>query len=117
MKSVVESFWRNHRVLLVGFAAALCLTMFFFARTVMYTLHWSDPAHREQAVDGWMPMGYVARSWDVPPEVLREALGPAADTGNRVTVAEIAHERGMRIDEVAELLHGAILARRAETDE
>jgi hypothetical protein len=53
--------------------------LFFAVRLTVFTIYWSDPAHRDQAVEGWMTPGYVARSWDVDPEVIRAALPPPPD--------------------------------------
>jgi len=96
---------------------ALSLTAFFLVRTVVFTLHWADPAHQEQTIEGWMPIRYVARSWRVPPEVLTEALDLAAADRPRLTVAEIAAERGESVEEIASSLRAAIADHRADLDD
>ena len=69
----ITQLWRAHRGLFIVFVVALSLTSFFLVRTVIFTLHWANPAHQEQTIEGWMPIRYIARSWNVPPEVLAEA--------------------------------------------
>lgn len=108
---------RSHRALLVVFLVALMLTGFFLVRTVVFTLHWADPAHQEQTIAGWMPIRYVARSWQVPPEVLAEALRVSAGERPRLTVAEIAAERGESVEETAAVLYAAIDDYRSGIDE
>lgn len=109
--------WRSHRLLIGVFLVALSLTGFFLVRTVVFTLHWADPAHHEQTIEGWMPIRYVARSWQVPPEVLAEALHVRAGERPRLTVAEIAAERGESVQETAAILYAAIADYRDDVDE
>jgi hypothetical protein len=104
--------WRRHPVLLTGFVLATGLMLFFAVRMVMVTLHWSDPMSREQAIEGWMPLRYVGRSWDVPPEVLGQAVGREPEPGARLTVAEIAAASGRSVDAVSADLQAAIAAYR-----
>jgi hypothetical protein len=113
----IVRFWRSHRLLIVIFLVALSLTGFFFVRTVLFTLHWADPAHQEQMIEGWMPLRYVARSWRVPPEVLAEALDVRTGERSRLTVAEIAAERGESVQETAAVLYAAIAHHRSDGDE
>ncbi|WP_163272580.1 hypothetical protein [Chelativorans alearense] len=111
----IVDVWRAHRILFIGFALGLALTGLFLVRTVVFTLYWADPAHHEQAIEGWMPMRYVARSWDVPPEVLADALDVEIGSKRRLTVAEVAAESGSSIDEVAETLYASIRAYRSSS--
>jgi hypothetical protein len=104
--------WLRQRVLLVLFVLALGLTGFFVVRLVVVGIHWSNPAHHDAVIEGWMPLRYVARSWDVPPEVLGAALGLRAVA--RLTVADIAAARGSTVEAVrADLLEAIHLWRSA----
>jgi hypothetical protein len=104
--------WLRQRVLLVLFVLALGLTGFFVVRLVVVSIHWSNPAHHDAVIEGWMPLRYVARSWDVPPEVLGAALGLRAVA--RLTVADIAAARGSTVEAVrADLLEAIHLWRSA----
>lgn len=113
----IQGLWRSHRVLFIVFLVALSLTVLFFVRTIVFTLHWADPAHQEQAIEGWMPIRYVARSWDVPPEVLVEALDLTAGERPRLTVAEIAAERNESVAEIAASLRTAIVGYRDDLND
>ena len=113
----ITQLWRAHRGLFIVFLVALSLTSFFLVRTVIFTLHWANPAHQEQTIEGWMPIRYIARSWNVPPEVLTEALDLETGERPRLTVAEIAAERGESVDAIAASLRAAILDHRADLDD
>ena len=112
---MIARLWSRHRWLLLGFLLAVALTLFFAARAVVFSLYWADPAHRDEAIAGWMTPRYIAHSWQVPPEVIGEALGLTPD-GNprRMTIGEYARETGTTPDEVAARLAVAIEAFRAE---
>ncbi len=114
MIAQARDLWRRHPVLVTGFLLAIGLTVFFAVRMVLFTIHWSDPARQNQAIEGWMPLRYVARSWDVPPEILGAAVERAPEAGSRITVAEIAAASGRSVDDVAADLRAAIDAQRAE---
>ena len=117
MRMTILRLWRSHRLIFIAFLVALSLTGFFLVRTVAFTIYWADPARHEQTIEGWMPVRYVARSWDVPPEVLAEALGADAGARRRLTVAEIAAEQGTSVEEVAANLQAAIARHRAGVDD
>lgn len=101
---------RQHPVLFAAFVLAAALTLFFATRMVVATIYWSDPAHRDQAIAGWMTPRYVSRSWRVPPEAILPALG-AMDgpmPGRRLTIAELAALRGTTPEALAADIADAI---------
>ncbi len=111
---MIRRLWRQNRWLLIGFLVGMVVTVFFGARAAMFTIYWSDPEHRDQAVAAWMTPRYVAYSWDVPPEVVAEALGLDRDgTGRRETIGALAQNRGIPVSELAGTLTQAILDYRA----
>ena len=103
--------WRHHRIALIGFGLALAVALVFAARLTLFTIYWADPAHRQQPVAGWMTPGYIARSWEVPPEVIRAAL---PETGRRPTLAQIAEAEGIPLPELIAGIEAAIAGARAE---
>ncbi len=96
-----------------AFVVAAAFSVFFLIRTVVATVYWADPSHHEQAIEAWMPIRYVARSWDVPPEVLAEALDIDLESGRRWTVGEVAAQRQTSPEAVADALMAAIQGNRA----
>lgn len=109
---MIAHLWARHRWLLLGFVVAVALGLFFAARAVVFTVYWSD--HRDEAIAGWMTPRYVAMSWDVPPEIVGDALAlPRDGTGRRITLSEIAATRGIPVETVAAEIGAAIGAHRA----
>ena len=76
---------------------ACAVTLFFGARFVSQAIYWSDPAHHNQAVQGWMTVGYIGRSWSLDPRQL-DALAnlPLPEIkGRPQPLVEIARDRGV----------------------
>ncbi len=111
---MIRRLWSRNRWLVIGFLLAVLLSLFFGIRALMFSLYWSDPAKRDQDIAGWMTPRYVAMSWDVPPEVISEALNlPQDGTGRRVTLRDLAAERGQEVDDLTADLDAAISAFRS----
>ena len=105
---------RRHPLLFAAFVLATVLTLFLAGRAVMFAVYWADPDHRDQAIEGWMTPRYVARSWDLPPEALQDALGRAIPPpGERSTLAEIAAASGIPLPVLAARIVAAAEAHRA----
>ena len=113
--TALAELWRRHRLLLLACVAAFALTLFFGIRALLFTLYWNDPAHRDEAIAGWMTPGYVAHSWDVPPEVVATAIGatPRAH-GRHPSLDRIASEEGVPVAELTVRIEEAISRYRAE---
>ncbi len=110
LRHIVATFgWWQWTVATV-FVVALLGAGLFAAQTVRYSLHWSQ--HRDEPVERWMPLRYIARSYRVPPEVLRDALGLPPDRpgplGDRRPLAEIAEEEGVAFEALRDTLLEAI---------
>ena len=109
---MIGHLWRGHRWLLIGFVAAVALTLFFGVRAIIFTAYWSG--HQDEAIAGWMTPRYIAHSWEVPPQVIGEALGLAPDgEGRRITIEDVARDRDLPVAEVAATVTTAIEAFRA----
>ena len=116
--SALAYLWRHHRPALIGLALALAVAVFFAVRLTIFTIYWSDPAHRDQQIEGWMTPGYVARSWDVEPDLIRAALPPPPPGGpeprGRTTLDRIAEGAGLPLAEVIAGIEAAIAGARTE---
>lgn len=109
---MIRDLWTRHRWLLLGFLAAAALAILFAARAAMYMQDW--PEHADEDIEGWMTPRYVALSWDVPPEVIIGALSiPRDGSGRRITLDELAKERGIPVETLAADLEAAIAGFRA----
>lgn len=106
--------WRARPYLVSSFLLACAVTLFFAVRFVSQTIYWSDPAHREQTVQGWMTVGYVARSWDLDGRDIDAVAGlPLPEVkGHPQPLSEIAADRGVPVETViAEVERAIILLR------
>lgn len=110
----IRQFWRRHPWRLSGFAIMAVVTLFLALRIGLATLYWSSPTSHEMAIEGWMPVGYIAQSWDIPRETLAEALGIEPGSAPRRSLASIAAEQGVSVDELKTRISLAI-ARHRET--
>lgn len=104
-----------HGLLAVVFIAAAWLAVLFAARATHDTRHWRQ--HRNEPIQRWMTVGYVARSYNVPPSALWDALDlpdPRTDARHdRRPLSEIAAARGQTFEQVAMTLQAAITHARA----
>lgn len=109
----MKAVWRRHPVLLSAFALALAVTLFFALRLAMQAAYWAD--HRDEAVQPWMTPGYVAHSWQVPPEELFARMGIAPGAGRPRSLLEIAAAEGIPVAELVARTEAAVAAIRAES--
>ncbi len=113
--STFARLWHEHRLVLLAFAAALAVTLFFLVRTAVFWVYWSDPARRDLAIEGWMTPGYVAQSWQVERELVGAVLGLEPGEARGRTLGEIAAARGVPLAELeAELMAAIAEARLGE---
>ncbi|MCB1390831.1 MAG: hypothetical protein KDK12_17080 [Rhodobacteraceae bacterium] len=85
----------TRRLIAAGFGVALVLTLYFGARVAIGAFYWSDPAHQDQAIEGWMPLGYVGRSWNVPRDTMIEIAGVDPSGRPRRSLEMIARDEGV----------------------
>jgi hypothetical protein len=97
---------RRRQVLLVLFLTALAFTGYHAIRTVSSAIYWRQ--HRDETIERWMPIGYVAHSYHVPPWVLEDAIGLPHRPDPR-PLGRIAKEQGRSFDDVAAKLKNAII--------
>lgn len=101
----------------IAFGLALLATLGFGIRFGASVIYWANPANSDQPVEGWMPVGFVARSWHVPTEVLVQALELGPDERARQTLEQIARHQGVPVAELVATLEAAIRDWRATRNE
>jgi hypothetical protein len=102
--------WRQRPILVSAFVLATALTLFFGGRLIVQAVYWSDPAHHNQQVQGWMTVGYIAKSWHLKGPDLDAAAGlpgPKAK-GHPQPLTEIAKDRGVPLAQVIAEVEAAI---------
>jgi len=107
MKKILQ-MWKAHKVAATAFVVALIVALFFAARLAYFWVYWSDPSHRNQPIEDWMTVGYVARSYGVPRDKLAEAIALNPTPGERRTLSQLAAERGVATDTLKTELRQAI---------
>ena len=95
-------------LLALAFLLALGFTTVHVVRTVQDAIYWRQ--HRDEPIQGWMTVGFVAHSYHVPPHVLLLALHlPLGPPPDKRTLADIAASRGQSVDQLAAVLNDAIV--------
>lgn len=117
----MRSLYRKHPVAMGVLTLALALMVFFAMRLTFAAVYWSQ--HRHEAVEGWMTVRYVARSWEVDPRAILALTGfdltgldqtgldqtglPPAQ-GKPVTLEDIAASQGLPVAEVIARVEAAV---------
>lgn len=105
---------RRHPVLALAFVVALGLTMAFATRFVMQVIYWSNPAHHQQPVEGWMTPGYIGRSWSLSAREIEAVAGlPPRVAGQPQTLDQIAEATGQPVAELIARVEAALVDLRA----
>lgn len=104
MRTSIAHLWRHHKLLLLAFVVAALVTLAFAVRTIMFALYWSDPAHRRQQLEAWMPLRYVAYSWQLDPARIAAAFGVEDQQGRRLTVGQIAARKDLTLEQMKQQL-------------
>lgn len=111
---MIRHYWMRHRPAAIGFVLALLAVLWFGFQTISHALYWNDPAHRDQALAGWMTPRYVAQSYQIPPEVLGPALFLNPDEKpRRLSLDAIASAHGVTLAELQARIDAAVAAWRA----
>ena len=110
------TLWRQRPYLVSAFLLACAVTLFFGARFVTKAVYWADPAHHNQAVQGWMTVGYISKSWKIDPRRLDELarLPLPEEKGHPQPLVEIARDRGVPVESVIAEVEAALAILQAE---
>lgn len=93
------------------FAVALIATVFFGARTVMFQYARPWIHGQDQPVAAWMTPRFIARSKDVPLDVIVETLAiERVYDGRPPTLEKIAEERGIPVQELIDAVEAEVRA-------
>src|SRR6266850_2483884 len=98
--------WRKS-VVAAAFLLSLAIAIFFVVRAVRPAIYWHY--HKDEPIESWMSVGYVAHSYHVPPHVLYSALGLPHKPPDKRPLSEIARAQNRSMDEVRTILLDAIV--------
>ena len=113
----MRRLWQTHRLAMLGFGLGALVTLVFVVRFAFHAVYWMDPAHRDMVPQPWMTVGFVAQSWGLDPVVIDEKAGfpsPGPGKGGPKTLADIAAERGVPVDQIITELNAVLLTLKAE---
>ncbi|MES2144672.1 MAG: hypothetical protein V4516_09995 [Pseudomonadota bacterium] len=109
----LRRLWRMRPYLTSAFLLACAVTLFFAGSVVYQAVYWSF--HREMAVQPWMTVGYVARSWGLDPREMDRLAGlPLPEVkGHPQPLREIARDRGVPVEDIIAEVERVITRMRA----
>lgn len=113
MRRLLLRLWREAPFLSAGLALSLVVAVFFAWRLVAGALFWSNPDHQDMPIAPWMTPRFVALSWDVPKDVVIEALHMVPDGQGPQPLRKMAEARGVPVEALIDDLEAAIAAHRA----
>lgn len=109
----MKRLWQTHPRVLLAFLAVSALALFFAGRILWGVIYWAE--HRNEAVQPWMTIGYVGRSWGLDPREIDTRAGlPLPIGGNPLTLQEIATQRGVPVADLIRLVEQTLSAMEAE---
>lgn len=113
--ATLKRLWRQNRWLTIAFALTLTLALVFIIRAGVFFVYWQQ--HRDEPIEGWMTVRYVARSYRVDPKIVHDAVGLPKTGPDRRPLVKIAREDGKPLDEMTARILEAIRADRAARGE
>lgn len=113
MKRLKAAF-QKRPILTGGFVLAVIFTALFAIRTTVFMVYWANPDHRDREIEPWMTPRFVARSWQLPPEVMVQALAIDNMPSPNTSLAKIAEERGVPFDRLRQDILAAAIRFRDE---
>lgn len=109
----MKPLFRRHPLLVLAFVLAACGATFFTGRIIWSAVYWAQ--HRQEPVQPWMTVGYVGRSWQVPPREIDARAGlPLPVKGHPLTLQQIADQRGVPVAEIVALVEATVAVIQAE---
>lgn len=108
----IKYLWQHHRFLLIGFSLATLVTAGFLIKFTLSVIFWSN--NQDTEIEAWMPIGYIARSYQVDRDWLFQQTGlPREAIRPRMTIEDAANLAGMPYSEMRAHLLLAIENQRA----
>jgi hypothetical protein len=98
--------WAIAGILLI----AIGFTAFSTFRAARRAAYWRE--HRDQPIESWMTVGYIARSYQVSPHIVLQAIGLQANVPDRRPLFEIAEAQGRAVESLIADIEVAILEER-----
>lgn len=111
MTTKLKRLWHEHKLMLIGFVLVSILTLLFFMRTVIGAVYFNN--NKDRPIEPWMPIGFIAKSYQVPSEVLVQAVGIPLDKSILRQLRRVSQETDIPYDRLVEILMETIKEFRA----
>jgi hypothetical protein len=98
---------KRHWLLGLAFVLTVAITGVSAVRTAQKAAYWRF--HKDEPIHGWMTIGYIAHSYDLPSYVLYQALTLPSQPPDKRPISKIAHAQKKSVDEVIGVLTNAII--------
>lgn len=103
---MIRRLWRKSPALTLAFALALAATVFFTGRAIMFAVTLSYRA--ELPVSGWMTPRYIARTYGIDRDDLKDILDTADRDDLRQPLYTIAREQGVPVTDLIDAVQAAV---------
>ncbi len=100
--------FRRHPVLFPLFLVALLAVVWFGIKATQDLMAAKTRFSADPEIAGWMTPGYIARTWNIPPEVLLDTLSLTEQPRKRMTISEIALDKGLTPPDYAAEVEAAL---------
>lgn len=114
MKRTVLHLWHTHKLLLLAFILAATLTILFAVRMVVLGIYWSNPDHQNQPLEGWMSPRYVAYSYGLEREEVRQILGFDPAPVAREHLSNILKDQNVTLEDLQRRIDALVTKRAGE---
>lgn len=109
----IKHLWQKHRLLLLGFSFVTLLTMAFLMKFVFSVVYFAN--NRNVTIEPWMPIGYIARSYNVDSDWLAGQTGlPDAYFRPHESIKNAAKDADINFEDMRARLLAAIEKQRSE---
>ena len=104
---------KRHPFIVLAFVLALAASLALAGRITYSAIYWSQ--HRQEAVQPWMTVGYVGRSWGLDPREIDARAGlPLPEKGRPLTLEQIAQSRSVTVDQIIAIVEATVAQMLAE---
>lgn len=97
----LKLFAKRHWLPIAGFCISAVLAVWFGFTFLASAIYFNDPRHQDEALKGWMTPRYIVLSYELPREVVFDALAIEIENKGRPPRMEnIAADQDVSLDEL-----------------
>jgi hypothetical protein len=107
IRRTLKTFQWQHWLVAAAFVLALVFTGLHAFRAVNSAIYWNH--NRDEPIQGWMNVGFVAHSYHVPRHILYQAIGLPYNPPDKRPLRVVAKAQNRSLDKVEAILQNAIV--------